>query len=110
MSKDLFDYMFDVNRDGKLSFIEKVAKHAFINELLESEEKKEKEHQPQTYKYETADGANQNDDDSIIAEKRRRLEAVGLDEEWVKSMNPEERALELSVVGLDINDYSYLWE
>lgn len=80
MSKGIFGGMFDFNNDGEMSFGERAAEFAFIQHLMDEEEKEE---------------------------SRSNIECEGLDYDELSMMDEFERNEVLESAGLDPDDYDF---
>ena len=80
MSKGIFGGMFDFNNDGEMSFGERTAEFAFIQHLMDEEEKEK---------------------------SRSNIECEGLDYDELSMMDEFERNEVLESAGLDPDDYDF---
>ena len=80
MSKGIFGGMFDFNNDGEMSFGERAAEFAFIQHLMDEEEKEK---------------------------SRSNIECEGLDYDELSMMDEFERNQVLESEGLHPDDYDF---
>ena len=89
----LFGRRFDRNRDGKMSTMERVLEVAFLDMVMDSDEKTE----DNSYEHNSWDEDDPMDD----------LEAAGLDPIDLEFMDEDERREALEDAGLDPDDYEF---
>ena len=89
----LFGRRFDRNRDGKMSTMERVMEVAFLDMVMDSDERTE----DNSYEHNRWDEDDPMDD----------LEAAGLDPIDLKFMDEDERREALEDAGLDPDDYEF---
>lgn len=84
MFKGIFGGLFDFNNDGKMSCMESAAEFAFLQNIIESEDR-----------------------DNRIEESRCELEAAGFDYDDLAMMDEFQREEAIELAGFDYDDYEF---